>query len=222
MWSLTLPWPMRMPERALGNRYGALLMLSMPPATMMSALPAMIASCASMAAFIAEPHILDSVVQLVDKGSPALIDACRAGACPWPAMRQLPKISSSTSADLIPARSTAALIATPPRSLAASVAKSPWNPPIGVRAAPTIAMGSFCKTFLLGVVDAIDRALVTSVAVLNLRTCCRRDQVPVLTPAAVPAAPLLRLRRGRRTSSALQLGQMPLSALAQVAQKVHS
>ena len=57
-----------------------MLMLSMPPATMISALPATIRSCASMAAFIAEPHILDRVVQFVDSGRPPLIDACRAGA----------------------------------------------------------------------------------------------------------------------------------------------
>ncbi len=42
----------------------------------------------------------------------------------------------------MPARSTAALIATAPRSLAASEEKSPWNPPIGVRAAPTMTIGS--------------------------------------------------------------------------------
>jgi hypothetical protein len=40
--------------------------------------------------------------------------------------------------------------------------------------------------------------------------------------AVVPAGPLLTSRRGRRTSSPWQLGQIPLSALAQVAQKVHS
>src|SRR4029450_6645890 len=42
----------------------------------------------------------------------------------------------------MPARSTAALIATAPSSLAASDEKSPWKPPIGVRAAPTITTGS--------------------------------------------------------------------------------
>jgi hypothetical protein len=85
-----------------------------------------------------------------------------------------------------------------------------------------MAMGSFCKSFLLGVVDGIDRPLASAAVVLNLQTRYRRDQVPGLPSGAVPAAPLLRLRRGRRTSSALQLGQMPLSALAQVAQKVFS
>jgi hypothetical protein len=42
----------------------------------------------------------------------------------------------------MPARSTAALIATAPRSLAVTDAKSPWKPPIGVRAAPTMTIGS--------------------------------------------------------------------------------
>ena len=55
-------------------------MLSIPPATMMSALPATMASCASMVAFIADPHILEIVVQLVASGNPARIDAWRAGA----------------------------------------------------------------------------------------------------------------------------------------------
>ncbi len=44
----------------------------------------------------------------------------------------------------MPARSTAALIATAPSSLADSDEKSPWKPPIGVRAAPTMTIGSFC------------------------------------------------------------------------------
>ena len=135
---------MRMPARALGSRYGALLMLSMPPATMMRALSASRTSCASIAAFIAEPHIFDSVVHGVATGSPALSAAWRAGACPCPAIRQLPKITSSTSAGATPARSTAALIATAPRSDAASAAKSPSRPPIGVLAAPTMTMGSLC------------------------------------------------------------------------------
>jgi hypothetical protein len=55
-------------------------MLSMPPATTISAEPATIPSCASIAAFIAEPHILLTVVQPAERGTPALSDACRAGA----------------------------------------------------------------------------------------------------------------------------------------------
>jgi hypothetical protein len=43
----------------------------------------MIASCPSIVAFIAEPHIFDSVVQLVDNGRPAFSEAWRA-ALPLP------------------------------------------------------------------------------------------------------------------------------------------
>ncbi len=124
-------------------------MLSMPPATTMSADPATIRSCASIAAFIAEPHILLTVVQPAASGTPALSEACRAGAWPCPAGSTLPMITSPTSPGLIPARSIAALIATAPRSLAASDAKSPRNAPIGVRAAPTMTIGSFSIGVLL-------------------------------------------------------------------------
>src|SRR5512139_962811 len=127
----------------------------MPPATMTSFVPAASRSCASIAAFIAEPHILLMVVQPAASGSPALSEAWRVGAWPWPAGSTLPMITSSTSAGAMPARSTAALIATAPRSLAASDAKSPAKPPIGVRAAPTMTMGSFSmvRPFLFGLVE---------------------------------------------------------------------
>ena len=77
-------------------------MLSMPPATTTSFEPATMTSCASIVAFIAEPHILDSVVQLTEIGSPAFSAACRAGAWPCPAIRQLPKSSSCTSPGAMP------------------------------------------------------------------------------------------------------------------------
>ncbi len=125
MWSYTCWCPIRYPARAFGIRYGALVMLSMPPATTTSFDPATSPSCASIVAFIAEPHILDSVVQWTDVGSPAFSAAWRAGACPCPAIRQLPNSTSCTSPGAMPARSTAALIATAPRSLADSDAKSP-------------------------------------------------------------------------------------------------
>src|ERR1700736_4153847 len=51
---------------------------------------------------------------------------------------------------------------------------------MGVRAAPTMAMGSFCKMSLLGVVDARRRALVPSVAPLSLQTRRRRDPACLL------------------------------------------
>jgi hypothetical protein len=71
-------------------------MLSMPPATTTSALPDSSMSCANMAARMPEPHILLKVTAPALLGRPPLKPAWRAGAWPWPAIRQLPKITSST------------------------------------------------------------------------------------------------------------------------------
>src|SRR3984893_7755745 len=51
---------------------------------------------------------------------------------------------------------------------------------MGVRAAPTMAMGSFCKMFLLGVADAMRSrpGAVRGAAELQKRRC--RDQAPLL------------------------------------------
>ena len=68
----------------------------------------------------------------------------------------------------MPARSTAALIATAPSSLAASDAKSPWKPPIGVRAAPTMTIGSFsmaCSFRSRSVATGVDTDLGDDVGV---------------------------------------------------------
>src|SRR3982751_5436712 len=89
-----------------------------------------------------EPHIFDSVTAPADCGRPAPSVAWRAGAWPWPAIRQLPISTSSTASPVMPARSTAALIATLPSWCAASALKSPSMPPIGVRAAETMTMDS--------------------------------------------------------------------------------
>src|SRR5882672_1604611 len=115
---------------------------SMPPATTTSALPAARMSCASIAAFMPEPHILLTVVQPVPSGSPAPSDAWRAGAWPWPAGSTQPMMTSLTSSAPILARSTAARIAAAPSSGAAKPFSSPWNAPIGVRAAETMTIGS--------------------------------------------------------------------------------
>ena len=117
-------------------------MLSMPPATITSCVPASSMSCANIAAFMPEPHILDSVTAPALLGRPPLKAAWRAGAWPWPAIRQLPNSTSPTASAGMPARSTAALMAAPPRSCADSEEKSPWKPPMGVRAAPTMTMES--------------------------------------------------------------------------------
>ena len=107
-------------------------------------------SCANIIARMPEPHIFDSVTAPADCGRPAPSAAWRAGAWPWPAIRQLPISTSLTASPVTPARSTAALMATAPSWCAASAAKSPSMPPIGVRAAETMTMesdmgGSFGK-----------------------------------------------------------------------------
>src|SRR5437870_4904773 len=116
----------------------------MPPATITSAFPVARMSCASIAAFIPEPHILFTVVQPVPSGSPAPSEAWRAGAWPWPAGSTQPMSTSCTSSAPILARSTAARMAAAPSSGAVKLFSSPWNAPIGVRAAETMTMGSDC------------------------------------------------------------------------------
>src|SRR5574337_814792 len=120
-------------------------MLSIPPASITLADPATSMSLANIAARIPEPHILLIVTAPVESGNPALRIAWRAGAWPWPAIRQLPNSTSSMESSGTLARSTAALIATAPSSHAASDAKSPSMPPIGVRAAETMTMDSLME-----------------------------------------------------------------------------
>src|SRR5712691_4991632 len=114
----------------------------MPPATMISFVPQARRSCANIAAFIPEPHILFTVVQPAARGRPAPSEAWRAGAWPCPAGSTQPMITSCTSSGRIFARSTAARIAAAPSSGAAKLFNSPWNAPMGVRAAETMTTGS--------------------------------------------------------------------------------
>jgi hypothetical protein len=117
-------------------------MLSMPPATITRFVPALSRSCASMIAFMPEPHILLMVVQPVAFGRPAPRTAWRAGAWPWPAGSTQPRMASSTSSGFTPARSTAALTAAAPSCGAPSVANCPCMAPIGVRAMEAMTMES--------------------------------------------------------------------------------
>src|SRR6266851_7903013 len=117
---------------------------SIPPATMKSAELEINKSCASIVAFIPEPHILFTVVQPAASGNPAPRDAWRAGAWPCPAGSTQPMMTSCTSSAPILARSTAARIAAAPSSGAVKLFSSPWNAPIGVRAAETMTIGSDC------------------------------------------------------------------------------
>ena len=110
-------------------------MFSMPPATITFASPAGMRPAPSITAFSPEPQTLLMVVALTESGSPALRAAWRAGAWPAPAWMTWPMKTSSTSSAAMPDRSTAARIATAPRSVAGTVDSPPPNLPIGVRAA---------------------------------------------------------------------------------------
>src|SRR5450759_4977198 len=104
----------------------------------MSPSPARMALALSITAFSPEPHTLLMVSAPTSTGRPPATAAWRAGACPSPAWITLPMITSLTPAASIPARLTAARIATPPSCGAGTLLSAPWNLPIGVRAAPKI------------------------------------------------------------------------------------
>ena len=129
--------PRRYPKRAFRSRYGPWFMLSIPPATTISASPALISAAASMIALRPEPQTRLIVVALVESGRPALSVACRAGAWPAPACSTWPMSTSSIASAGTPARSTAAAMAMPPKVVAGTSASAPANLPIGVRAAET-------------------------------------------------------------------------------------
>ena len=114
----------------------------MPPATTISALPAQRASCAE------HQRLHARAADLVDRGAADLLRdagrqaACRAGAWPSPAGSTQPINTSLTSSGAMPARCSAGLIADAPSSGALRSLSTPWNAPIGVRAAPTTTTGS--------------------------------------------------------------------------------
>ena len=73
-------------------------------------------------------------------GIPPLICAWRLGIWPWPAWSTWPKTTCWTSSPFTSARSSAASIAFPPRSVASRGERPPPSFPNGVRAAPMIAV----------------------------------------------------------------------------------
>ncbi len=104
----------------------------MPPATMMSASPNIIACAASITALSPEPHTLLIVIHSTVSGNPANKAACRAGACPTPAVRMQPIITSSMSLFLSPARLIASSTTIAPRRVADNELRLPPKEPIGV------------------------------------------------------------------------------------------
>jgi len=66
------------------------------------------------------------------------MEACLAGACPSPAPRTLPRMTSSTSLGLKLIESMAPLMAKPPNSGAVNEERRPLNAPIAVLLAATM------------------------------------------------------------------------------------
>ncbi len=151
MLSTISPLPSRYPRRALGRRWGALLMLSWPPATMTSASPALIACAATMAALSEDPQTLFRVKAPTVSGRPPLRAACRAGFWPVPAWMTWPMMHSSTMSGSTLARDTASSTARAPSSVAWNPLRSPWNFPTGVRTAEAMTTSRMGITLAWGV-----------------------------------------------------------------------
>jgi hypothetical protein len=140
MWSSISTLPNLVPVREFISTCGALVIDSMPPATTTSTEPALMASCASITAFMPEPQTLLMVVQAADVGTPAPIAAWRAGAWPRPAGSTQPMITSCTWSGASPACSSAALMATAPSVGVGTPVNCPSSEPSAVRLAPTMTI----------------------------------------------------------------------------------
>src|ERR1035437_7905824 len=139
--------PILAPNRAVGIRYGARVMFSMPPATTTSTSPALIICAAIATALSPEPQSMLIEVAGTSLGIPAAIATWRAGFGPSPACSTHPRMTSSTSPPANPARSSAARTATAPSSVADTSLNCPPKLPTGVRTALTITASSITDSF---------------------------------------------------------------------------
>ena len=126
-------------------------MFSIPPATTISASPAIIACAPCITAFIPEAHTLLTVVHGTLSGKPANLAACRAGAWPTPAWITLPIKTSFTKLGSKFILFNAPLIAAAPNWVAVTVDNEPIKLPIGVLTAETMTTFLFiiCCRFIL-------------------------------------------------------------------------
>ena len=86
---------------------------------------ALICSEPIITVFSPEPHILFTVTAGIYFDKPALKPACLAGACPIPACKTHPIITSSISSKFTPDSEIAFFIVSPPNSGAEILDKSP-------------------------------------------------------------------------------------------------
>src|SRR5215218_9089995 len=138
--SSALASPMRKPKRAFGSRYGACDIDSMPPPTPTSMSPARIDWSSSPTARMPDAQTLLIVSEETSIGIPALICAWREGIWPTPACRTCPITTCCTCSGATSARSSAAPMAIPPRSVGCSEARPPPILPTGVRALPRMTV----------------------------------------------------------------------------------
>ncbi len=113
-------------------------MLSIPPATMISACPSAMVCAPKMMAFIPEEHTLLTVVHGTLSGSPAPREACLAGAWPRLAETTFPMMTSWTSSGDSFIEESAPAMALAPRAVAESPDNEPPKLPMGVLVAETI------------------------------------------------------------------------------------
>ena len=166
----------------------------MPPATYRSPSPARMPAAANMIALRPDPQTRLIVVAGVVSARPARSSAWRAGACPDPAARTCPMMTSSTSGRSPPGpRAPRPRGRRPlPGSTAGTPANAPPNFPIGVRAALTM------NAWPLGPLVAARAAGGRSgCSLVELYKGALRVQVG---PVSRIAARSLRLRSGRARS----------------------
>ncbi len=80
------------PSRDFGSRWGEFVIDSIPPATTISASPALIRRSAWAIAFRPDRHTLLMVIEGTESGRPPAMPALRAGFCPAPARMTWPMI----------------------------------------------------------------------------------------------------------------------------------
>ena len=117
-------------------------MLSMPPATTISASPALIRSAPRLTALRAEPQTLLMLSAGTWGGNPALKAACRAGICPSPAGTTVPMMTWPTRSCGARERFTTSRMTAAPRSIADIAANAPPSFPKGVLAPAVMTTSS--------------------------------------------------------------------------------
>ena len=172
----------------LGSTYGARVIDSTPPATMIEASPTAIARAAPTTASRPEAHSRLTVEPGTDVGSPASSDDIRATLrLSSPDWLAAPKLTSPIRAGSRPGvRSSSALITTAPRSSGRTFANAPPSRPTGVRTASTTKTSRPCTLCLHDVDDPDRAAAVHRTHVAGRRRLLARDRAHWLVTALWP------------------------------------